>query len=54
MLIKHPQIDGLSREVPDEQAKEWIEAGWVQVQPEKPVKTGAKTPDGKDENGEQS
>jgi len=29
MIIKHPTIAGVSREVPDDQVGDWIAMGWV-------------------------
>lgn len=29
MKIKHPTIKGLEQEVPDEDAPEWVAAGWI-------------------------
>lgn len=29
MIVHHPTIPGLSREVPDERAAGWLEQGWV-------------------------
>lgn len=40
MIIRHPTFEGLTREVPDEQARQWLDMGWVRAEP-----ADAPTPD---------
>lgn len=43
--LKHPNIKGLFKEVPNEAVAEWLAAGWLNPSAKKPVKAETNSPE---------
>lgn len=42
--LKHPNIEGLYKEVPDEDVAEWLASGWLNPSTKKPAKAELNSP----------
>lgn len=42
VMVKHPRLDHVERDIPSTDVRSWERAGWVRVEPSK-AKRGTKT-----------